>query len=359
MAYRVGILTSGGDCQALNATMRGLAKTLYNNIPDLEIIGFRYGYRGLMYKDYIKMTPRDFSGIVSQGGTILGTSRCPFKKMRVIEDGFDKVSAMKKTYQELKLDALCVLGGNGSLKSANMLSEEGLNVIGLPKTIDNDIYGTDYTFGFQSAIDVAVRNLDEIHTTAESHTRVFVVEIMGHRVGHITLAAGLAAGEEIILLPEIPYDINVVAKRVKRRQKIGKNFTVIACAEGAISKEDAKLSKKEYKAKVAARNGASVVVEIANQLSEILPDIEVRTAVIGHAQRGGSPVAYDRMYATRFGIEGAKLIMNKKFGRLVVSQDGEITSIPLAESAGKLKYVDPEGEVIKDAKLMGVTFGDE
>lgn len=359
MSLKVGILTSGGDCQALNATMRGLAKTLYNQVKDVEIYGFIDGYKGLMYENYKKMKPKDFSGIINQGGTILGSSRCPFKKMRVIEDGFDKVKAMKKTYKKLELDALAVLGGNGSLKSAYMLAQEGLNVIGLPKTIDNDTYGTDYTFGFQSAIDIATRYIDEIHTTAQSHHRVFVVEVMGHRVGHITLQAGLATGCEIILLPEIPYDINVVVNKIKQRQKSGKNFTVIACAEGAISKEDATLSKKKYKAKIAARNGQSVVVEIGKGIQEALPDAEVRTSVIGHAQRGGSPDAYDRSISTRFGIEGARLIMNRSYGRLVVLRQGEVGSIPLEDTAGKLKYVDPAGRPVRNAKLMGVTFGDE
>lgn len=209
---RVGILTSGGDCQALNATMRGLVKALYQQRKDIEIIGFLKGYQGLMYEKYKKMSLSDFEDILNVGGTILGSSRCPFKKMRVIEDGFDKVEAMKKTYKKLKLDCLVVLGGNGSLKSANMLSQEGLNVIGLPKTIDNDTWGTDYTFGFQSAVDIATNYLNEIETTAKSHSRVFVVEIMGHKVGHICLQAGIAAGVDAILLPEIPYDIKVIAR---------------------------------------------------------------------------------------------------------------------------------------------------
>ena len=172
---KVGILTSGGDCQSLNATMRGLAMTLYNNIKDVEIIGFLYGYKGLMYEDYKIMKPEDFSDIINIGGTILKTSRCPFKKMRIIENGFNKVEAMKKTYKKLNLDCLVVLGGNGSLKSANMLAQEGLNVVGLPKTIDNDTWGTDYTFGYQSAIDIATNYIDQIRTTAASHSRVFII----------------------------------------------------------------------------------------------------------------------------------------------------------------------------------------
>lgn len=354
---RVGILTSGGDCQALNATMRGLVKTLYRNVKDVEIIGFLYGYKGLMHADYKIMEPDDFSGIINLGGTILGTSRCPFKKMRVIEDGFDKVEAMKKTYKKLKLDCLVVLGGNGSLKSANMLAEEGLNVIGLPKTIDNDTWGTDYTFGFQSAIDIATTYLDQIHTTAASHNRVFVVEIMGHKVGHICLAAGLASGADIILLPEIPYQIDKIVKAIQEREKAGKKFSIIACAEGAISQAETKLSKKEYKAKVATRGGHSVAYDIAAELGKHI-DSEIRVSCAGHAQRGGQPCPYDRMISTRFGIEGARLIMEGQFGRLVVLKGEKVTSIPLAETAGKLKYVDAQGKAVKNARLLGVSFGD-
>lgn len=354
---RVGILTSGGDCQALNATMRGLVKTLYRNVKDVEIIGFLYGYKGLMYEDYKIMEPEDFSGIINLGGTILGTSRCPFKQMRVVEDGFDKVEAMKKTYKKLKLDCLVVLGGNGSLKSANMLAQEGLNVIGLPKTIDNDTWGTDYTFGFQSAINIATTYLDQIHTTAASHNRVFVVEIMGHKVGHICLAAGLASGADVILLPEIPYDIEKVAKAIRCREKNGKKFSIIACAEGAISKEESKLTKKAYKAKVAARGGQSVAYEIAKELANYV-DSEIRVSCAGHAQRGGQPCPYDRMISTRFGVEGARLIMEKDFGKLVVLKGELVTSITLEETAGKLKYVDADGKTVKNARLLGVSFGD-
>ena len=243
---RVGMLTSGGDCQALNATMRGVAKTLYNLVDDVQIFGFEEGYRGLMYNDYVLMKPTDFSGILTRGGTILGSSRQPFKLMRVPgENGFNKVEAMKATYKNLKLDCLVILGGNGTQKTANLLSQEGLNIVSLPKTIDNDIWGTDMTFGFQSAVDIATSAIDCIHTTASSHGRVFIVELMGHKVGWMTLHAGIAGGADIILLPEIPYDINKVIEAVKRRNKRGSKFSILAVAEGAISKEDAQLSKKE------------------------------------------------------------------------------------------------------------------
>ena len=355
---RVGLLTSGGDCQALNATMRGIAKTLYQQRKDVEIIGFIDGYKGLMYENYRIMHPEDFEDILNLGGTILGTSRCPFKKMRVIENGFDKVSAMKKTYQKLKLDCLAVLGGNGSLKTANLLAQEGLNVIGLPKTIDNDTWGTDYTFGFQSAVDIASRYMDEIQTTAASHSRVFIVELMGHKVGHICLSAGLSSGADIILLPEIPYDIEVIARDIKNRIKAGRKYVLIACAEGALSKEESMLSKKHYKLKVASREGHSVVYEIADKLSHYI-DKEIRVSCAGHAQRGGRPCAYDREISTLLGIEGAKLIINKQFGRLVVYVDHHLDSIPLEETAGKLKYVDVQGDIVQNARLMGVSFGDE
>ena len=235
---RIGMLTSGGDCQALNAAMRGVVKGLSKNTQQLEIYGFYEGYKGLIYGNYRLLTADDFSGILTKGGTILGTSRQPFKRMRTPdENGLDKVEAMKKNYKKLQLDCLVILGGNGTQKTANLLREEGLNVIHLPKTIDNDIYGTDITFGFQSAIDVATAAIDCIHTTAASHNRVFIVEVMGHKVGWLTLYAGVAGGADIILLPEIPYDIDKVAEAVQQRSRQGKGFTILAVAEGAISKE--------------------------------------------------------------------------------------------------------------------------
>ena len=242
---RIGLLTSGGDCQALNAAMRGVVKGLNTNLDELEIYGFYDGYKGLIYGNYRLLTSKDFSGILTKGGTILGTSRQPFKYMRVPdENGLDKVGAMKHTYHKLNLDCLVILGGNGTQKTANLLREEGLNIIHLPKTIDNDIYGTDITFGFESALNIATDVIDCIHTTAASHNRVFIVEIMGHKVGWLPLHAGVAGGADIILIPEIPYDIDKVVEAINKRSKDGKGFTILAVAEGAISKEDAKLSKK-------------------------------------------------------------------------------------------------------------------
>ena len=357
---RVGMLTSGGDCQALNATMRGVAKTLYNADPDTQIFGFEEGYRGLMYNDYILMKPNDFSGILTKGGTILGSSRQPFKLMRVPgENGFNKVEAMKATYRNLKLDCLVILGGNGTQKTANLLSEEGLNIVSLPKTIDNDIYGTDMTFGFQSAVDIATNAIDCIHTTAASHGRVFIVELMGHKVGWLTLHAGIAGGADIILLPEVPYDIQVVCDAITKRTKAGKHFSILAVAEGAISKEDAAMSKKELKEK--KKSGVvypSVAYEIGARIQEVTGS-EVRVTVPGHMQRGGEPCPYDRVLATRLGAAAAELIINEEYGYMAAVKNNEITKVPLSEVAGKLKTVDPDCSMIKEAKRIGISFGDE
>ena len=355
---RIGMLTSGGDCQALNAAMRGVVKGLSENVDELEIYGFHNGYKGLIYGDYRLLTSADFSGILTKGGTILGSSRQPFKQMRVPdENGLDKVEAMKQTYHKLNLDCLVILGGNGTQKTANLLREEGLNVVHLPKTIDNDIYGTDVTFGFQSAINIATEAIDCIHTTAASHNRVFIVEVMGHKVGWLTLYAGIAGGADIILLPEIPYDINKVIGAINKRTKAGKGFTILAVAEGAISKEDSSLTKKAYKAKVADRKYPSVSYEIADQIYEAA-GVEVRVTVPGHTQRGGSPCPYDRVISSRFGAKAAELIKAKDFGKLVVFKDNKVTAIPLSESAGKLKYVSPDDDTVLAAKTLGISFGD-
>ena len=355
---RIGMLTSGGDCQALNAAMRGVVKGLTNSVSELEIYGFENVYKGLIYGNYRLLTSADFSGILTKGGTILGSSRQPFKLMRVPdENGLDKVEAMKQTYYKLKLDCLVILGGNGTQKTANLLREEGLNIIHLPKTIDNDIYGTDITFGFQSAIDVASAAIDCIHTTAASHNRVFIVEVMGHKVGWLTLYAGVASGADIILLPEIPYDINKVVEAINRRTKAGKGFTILAVAEGAISKEDAALSKKEYKDKLKKRKYPSVSYEIAAKISEVA-GTEVRVTVPGHTQRGGSPCPYDRALCTRLGAAAAQAILEEDYGYMIAMVDGKTKRVPLGDVAGKLKMVDPNCQMIKEAKTIGISFGD-
>lgn len=354
---RVGMLTSGGDCQSLNATMRAVALGLYNNEKDVEIYGMLEGYKGFIYGNYKLLCKEDFTGILNQGGTILGTSRQPFKLMgEPGENGIDKVKGMKDTYKKLKLDAVVILGGNGTHKTANLLRTEGLNVVTLPKTIDNDIWGTDMTFGFQSAVDIATHAIECVRTTATSHSRVFVVEVMGHKVGWMTLYAGIAGGADVILLPEVPYDPKKVISVINKNEKKGIKTTIIACAEGAITKEDAALSKKEYKAKYKANPMPSSTIlanEIAKQTGK-----EVRTTVPGHTQRGGAPCAYDKVLSTRLGSVAARLILDKKFGYMVSVQGNDIVPVPLEEVAGKLKYVPVDSPVIEQAKNIGISFGD-
>ena len=359
MKMRVGILTSGGDCPGLNATIRGVAKALYQRMGDkVEIIGILNGYDGLINGNYRVMAPDEFSGILTVGGTILGTKRTPFKMMRVVgDDKVDKVAAMKKTYKDAKLDCLLCLGGNGTHKTANLLSQEGLNIIGLPKTIDNDIFGTDVTFGFHTAVDIATDVIDRIHTTAGSHSRVMCIEVMGNKAGWLTLYSGIAGGADIILIPEIPYDIDKVAEAIEKHHENGSRFTIIAVAEGAISKEDAKLSKKEYKEKLRNRPYPSVSYEVAAQIQE-KTGREVRVTVPGHVQRGGSPDPYDRVLASRLGSEAGKLILDGEYGFMVGYKNREIVKVPLEEVAGKLKTVSPDASIVKEGKLLGICFGD-
>lgn len=355
---KIAMLTSGGDCQGLNATMMGVAKTLYNELEDVDIYGISDGYKGLIEGKYKKLKKEDFSGILTLGGTILGTSRQPFKKMQVIEEnGIDKVKAMKETYKSLGLDCLVILGGNGTHKTANLLSEEGLNIVTLPKTIDNDLWGTDVTFGFHSAIDVTTDVIDKIHTTATSHGRIFVVEIMGHKAGWLTLYAGIAGGADIILIPEIPYDINKIKAEIEKRNSENKGFSIIAVAEGAVSVEESKMSKKDFKAYRENMKQPSIAYRVADEIMK-MTNHEVRVAVPGHIQRGGAPNPYDRVLCTRFGAYGAELIRKKKFGYMVGMKNGEIVAVPLNDVAGKLKTVPEDNQMIAAARKVGISFGD-
>ncbi len=357
MKRRIGILTSGGDCPGLNAAIRGVARAAYEMF-DAEIIGISNGYAGLIDDEWQEMKKSDFSGILTLGGTILGTSRRPFRNMRVVEDdGVDKVAAMKKTYKNLKLDCLVTLGGNGTHKTANLLSEEGLNVIGLPKTIDNDIYGTDFTFGFHTAVDIATECIDRLHTTASSHGRTMVVEIMGNKAGWLTLYSGVAGGADVILLPEIPYDIKEVAKAVGDRAKSKKAFSIVAVAEGAMSKEEAKMKKKERAEFRSNLPYDCISKRIAAELQE-LAGVEARAVVPGHIQRGGSPSAYDRVLSTQFGVHAAELIRDEVYGVTVALDGNEIIHNKLSDIAGVPKPVPKDDHVLVTAHNMGINLGD-
>ena len=356
MKRRIGILPSGGDCPGLNACIRGVARASYSMF-DAEIVGIQDGYAGLIAGDYKEMKQSDFSGILTLGGTILGTRRTPFRSMRVVsEDGVDKVKAMKANYKKMKLDCLVTLGGNGTHKTANLLAEEGMNVIGLPKTIDNDIWGTDVTFGFHTAVDIATEVIDRIHTTAASHGRCMVIELMGNKAGWLTLYSGVAGGADAILIPEIPYKIEKVAKVVESRAKSNKGFTIIAVAEGAMTPEEAKMGKKEREAKRAAEHFSSSAY-VAQQLRDLV-GVEARAVVPGHIQRGGSPNAYDRVLSTQFGVHAAELIRDGVYGVTVALKGNEITHNKLSDIAGVPKLVPPDNTMITTARNIGISFGD-
>ncbi len=357
MKRRIGILTSGGDCPGLNAAIRGVAKAAYE-LFDVEIVGIHNGYGGLIELDYQEMTRDKFSGILTLGGTILGTSRQPFRKMQEVdENGQDKVSAMKKNYKKLKLDCLVTLGGNGTHRTANLLSQEGLNVIGLPKTIDNDITGTDFTFGFHTAMDIATEVIDRIHTTATSHGRCMLIEIMGNKSGWLTLYSGIAGGADVILIPEIPYDLKKVAAAVETRGKSNKPFSIIAVAEGAMTKEEAELKKREREEIRRTSQHDSISKRIAAELNEML-GVDTRNVVPGHIQRGGSPCAFDRVLATRFGVHAAELIRDEKYGVTVALSGKEIVHNKLSDIAGAPKLVEEDNNIVATAKSIGISFGD-
>ena len=353
------MLTSGGDCQGLNAALRGVAKTLYNEFGDkLTLYGIRDGYRGLIEGDYHEMKESDFSDILTVGGTILGTSRQPFKSMLKAEENEEtKLEKMLKTIKEAKFDCLVILGGNGTHKTANLLSEHGVHVVTLPKTIDNDLWGTEMTFGFQSAVDIATTVIDSIHSTAFSHSRVFIVEVMGHKAGWLTLYAGIASGADVIIIPEIPYSAKAIAKAIQKREKSGKRFSILAVAEGAISQEEAKMSKKEFKAAREAMPYPSISYRIAEELKELTGQ-EIRVTIPGHYQRGGAPCPADRLLTSRLGVAAAQLIRDGKFGNMVAVQDDKIVPVPLSEVAGKLKTVPPDSDIVQAARDLGLSMGD-
>ncbi len=356
---KIALITSGGDCQGLNAAIRGVGKSLFQRMDNVEIYGMYDGYRGLIEGDYKFMEPQDLSGILTEGGTILGTSRQNYVPGKDIVDdnGNSVIPSMLQTYNRLNLDCLVIMGGNGTQKSAKLIADAGMNVITLPKTIDNDIWGTDTTFGFQSAVDIATNVIDYIHSTASSHSRIFVVELMGRDAGWLTLNAGIGSGADVILIPEIPYDLNKVAELIEERNRQGKRYSIIACAEGAVSVDDIKLDEEASRRKRENSKHSTVSYEIADRL-EKLTGKEARVTVPGHYQRGGPPCPYDRVLATQFGVAAADLIINKQYGRMVAVQGGQIVSIPLEDAASKTKFLPVDHPMIQVARKMGISLGD-
>jgi len=336
---RIGILSAGGDCPGINAAIRGIAKTAileYN----MEVLGISSGFVGLINKEYSVLDETHVSGILTLGGTILGTSReKPFGRKQ-LQDAIDRPKLIKKHYSELELDCIVCIGGNGTMRTAGMLSNEGLNVIGIPKTIDNDVWGTDVTFGFDSAVNIATDAIDRLHTTANSHKRIMIIEVMGHNAGWIALHSGIAGGGDLILLPEVPFNEDIILKYLDERATIRKAYSIIVVAEGIIN------NKKE-------KAGEHISRVIGGKLG-----YETRVTVLGYVQRGGAPSPTDRILATRFGTHAAELIQEEKYGRMVAIHENNITSIPLSETIGKTRLVPPDYPLIDKARKIGTCFGD-
>jgi 6-phosphofructokinase 1 len=327
---KIGILSAGGDCPGINATIRGVGKTALTHF-EMEVIGIKSGFLGLLNKDYLSLDDEALSGLLNLGGTILGTSReKPFKKLPEEEGPNEKPQRIAEHYKEAGLDCLVCIGGNGTQKTAYKLSQLGLNIISIPKTIDNDVWGTDVTFGFYTAVDIATEAIDRLHSTASSHKRVMLIELMGHKAGWITLYAGMAGGADIILLPELGYDMNQVRKAILERVSKGKPYSIVAIGEG---------------------------LNINDKRIEQETGIETRKTILGYVQRGGSPSAFDRNLATRLGGHATELIAQRQFNRMVCLQDDKITSVPLSEVAGKIKLVPPDHDLLIQGKRMGISFG--
>lgn len=338
---RIGILTAGGDCPGLNAAIRGVGKTAIVEYG-MQVLGFNAGFSGLINGDYIELKESQLSGILTIGGTILGTSReKPYKL--VAEDGEenDKPEKIIETYKNLDLDCVVCIGGNGTMKTAHLLSQEGLNIIGIPKTIDNDVWGTEVTFGFDSAVQIATDAIDRLHTTANSHQRVMIIEIMGHHAGWLALYSGLAGGGDIILVPELKYNIRSVCKKIEKRYEDKKPYSIVVVAEGIEHPKD--------------HSAASYIAEAIQTYT----GIETRETVLGYIQRGGSPTPMDRILATRYGAFATQCIAEGCFGTMVALKNNELTTVPLGEVGGKLRLIEPDLGLIQKARKMGVSFGDE
>jgi 6-phosphofructokinase 1 len=330
---KVGILTGGGDCPGLNAVIRAAVRKAF--IEGYEVIGIKNGWKGLIENDTMPLTLESVSGILPKGGIILGTSRTnPYKK----EEGPAKVIS---NYKTLGLGGLIAVGGEDTLGVATKLSREGLSIVGVPKTIDNDLSATDYTFGFDTAVNIATECIDRLHTTAESHQRIIVVEVMGRHAGWIAIESGIAGGADVILIPEVPIDIKEVCSLIKKRYARGKTFSIIVVAEGAQFKEGSMILQEEKLDEFGhVRLGG--IGEILAKEIEKRTSYETRVSVLGHIQRGGTPTAFDRVLGTRFGVKAMELVQAKRFGQMVALSGNKIISVPLEDATAKLKTVDPQ-----------------
>ncbi|NOY75885.1 MAG: ATP-dependent 6-phosphofructokinase [Kiritimatiellaeota bacterium] len=370
---QIGVLTSGGDCPGLNAAIRGLGKALISKTNG-RLIGFKDGFRGIAQDVFLELSSGELSGILTRGGTILGTARDKPHRMMIDGEQKDMTDVIVSNYKKRHLDALVCLGGGGTQKNALRLANAGLNVLTLPKTIDNDVWGTDVTFGFDTALCIATDAIDRLHSTATSHHRIIVVEIMGHRAGWLALGAGIAGGADVVVIPEIPYDIEKMAAAIRGRTEQGKRFSIVAVAEGALSLENkktidamlakkAKAKSKEQKKKISKQLEKFHERHIDNTLNltkklEELTGLESRLTILGHLQRGGIPSAGDRLLASRLGTACAEAIRNGVGNAMIGLRDNKTVTIPLEKVAGKLKLVPPDHQWVKSARDLSISFGD-
>jgi len=354
---RVGVLTGGGDCPGLNAALRAVTKSLILQ-HDAEVVGIRDGYRGLIERNVQPLSYQDVSGILTRGGTILGASNKANPFSYHPRGGADVSAQVVNTYNNFDLDALIVIGGDGTMSIAHRLIDLGIDVVGVPKTIDNDLVGTDRTFGFDTAVSIATEAIDRIHTTAQSHHRVMIIETMGRYSGWIALHAGVASGSDVILIPEIEYDIEAVAQVCRNRQQGGQRFTIVAIAEGAKPQEGERVVKERVEESTDPVRLGGIGHALAEDLKDRL-DSEVRTTILGHMQRGGTPTPYDRNLATAYGARAASLVAEGHSGIMVALQGGALTEVPLAEVANKNRTVPLNSPLIASALEVGTSFGVE
>lgn len=358
---RIAILTGGGDCPGINAVIRAVAKKAILE-HNLEVIGIEDGYDGAVLNHHRELRFRDVSGIITQGGTILGTSNKanPYRYAVKKNGGLEFKDVSKETaanLRKLDIDCLVCIGGDGTLSIANDLYKDGIPIVGIPKTIDNDLKGTDITFGFDSAVSIATEAIDRLHSTAQSHHRVMVLEVMGRNAGWIALHAGVAAGGDIILIPEIPYNIDIIAKKVKERSISGKRFSIIVVAEGARSLEGKTVVQRVVEEATDPIRLGGIGFVVGRQIEEST-GIETRAVVLGHLQRGGTPTAFDRVLATRLGTRAVDMIIQQRFGHMVGVQQNELVDVPLSDVARGQRTVPTDNPLIASARSVGTSFGD-
>src|SRR5690349_6086188 len=350
---RIGILTGGGDCPGLNAVIRAAVRTAIRDY-DCEVLGVQLGFEGLLTRSIVPLTAESIRGILPKGGTLLRTTNRgnPFEYPDGAGGCVDRSDEVVTNIHDLGIDGLIAIGGDGTLRIAQRLCDMGIPIVAVPKTIDNDLAATDYTFGFHTAVAVATEAVDRLHTTAESHNRVMILEVMGRNCGWIALYSGLAGGADIILIPEIPYSPNAIIESIRERQSEGAQFDIIVVAEGAkrIGGEERYLDRR-------SKRLGGIAYQVADEIARAI-DLEIRVTVLGHVQRGGSPIPFDRLLATRFGKAAADLIAQGDFGKMVALRGEHIVAVPIKDAVSNPKYVDPDGELVRTARSLGISFGD-